>query len=366
MAEGYSGNSSFVFYTDEIAGYGKGGYGGTLTIPVAPDAADTHIPLNSLIDLSFTLPAYSTYEEVFMGDVLPSRQSQILEAGTLSLSGVYHAPFIMSRVFTNVTAPTTWALTDTHVTMGLTNWATTTDSMAFHVHIDNRDTTGDDIDLNLFGGEIKSYGWLMENGGVLKETVELEFNQFSESAIAFNAATSYHNQKFARWNQERVSNSAVIAVTQQKVTITTTTNLDAAIASYSTGGFTFTSERVREVGLGYEQANFTGKKNYDFEATMTIKPKDNYPITQFELRFLNREVIPFKMQIGGTTSTEYVECTKMRLFDIGSVTIPSAKSDAVMGLELKFRPTRDSIITYVGTYDGTSTAIPTGYIKGYA
>lgn len=368
-AQGYSGIDSFAFFIDEIAGYGRGGAGGTLLVPAAPDAQDLHIPLNSLTDLSFDLPKYTMYEEVFLGSSLPSRQAKIVEAGSMSLSTVYHAPFLASRFFTSTTTDGAWSANPETITLGMTNWETTTNSIAMHVHVDNRKGSAD-LDLNIFGGVITSYGWEMATGEVLKENVELSFNQFDESAIAFNAATDYHNQRFALWNTDRIiASTKVLAVTQQKVTVTTTTNLDAAIATYTNAKIDIKGERVSDTGLGYEVMNFNEKKSYDVEASLTVKPSSNYSFTQFKLRFENREVVNFKMQAGGTTTTEYILCTDMRLYEIGSVSIPSPSGDAVMQLELQFRPTETSVVTFVGAYDGTSTVNPfvdggIGYIKG--
>lgn len=367
-AYGYSGFGSFVFFIDEIGGYGSGGYGGSIASPANPDAADTHIPLNSLTELSFDIPKYSLYEQVLMGDSVPTRQSQVFEVGSLSLTTIYHAPFLMSRFFSNVTTSGAWASTSETITMNLTNWETTTDSIALHVHVENRDTTGDDLDLNMFGGQIKSYEWSIESGAMLMENVELSFNQTTTGAIAYNTGTGYHNKKFALWNTDRLVNSDLeaLAVQQKKVSITTTTTIDAAIASYSAAKITLKAERFEETGIGFEQLSLTAKKNWDVEATMTVKPKDDLMVLQLLSRFEDRLVVPFKMQITEGSRSEYIQCTNMRLSDIGTISIPEASSDAVMQLELTFLPTAESVVQYVGTFNASGgTSIPTTYIKGF-
>ncbi len=364
-AQGYSGKGSFVFYIDEAAGYGKGGTGGTLATPVNPVSGDIHVPLNSLTEISFDLPKYTTYEEVLMGDSIPTRQSKTLEAGALTVSGVYHAPFLMSRFFSAASDDGTWTLDPETLSMAMTNWETTANSVAFHVHIENRDSSKDDIDLNLFGGAMSEYSWAIETDDVLKEEAVFAFNQSQVGAIAFNTAATFHNGKFAMWNEDRIINSnEVLAVTQQKITVSTIAALDAAIASYSSAKITLKTEYAQETGLGYEQTNFNEKKSYDVEATLTVKPNDDLAIEQVLLRIENRQSITYKMLITEGTRSEYIQCTEMRLDEIGSVAIPAANGDAVMGLELTFKATAESALTYVGTFDGTSVPRPVGYVRG--
>lgn len=368
-AQSYSGINSYIFAIDEIAGYGKGGFGGTIASPAPPDAGDLHIPFNPFTTLSIELPKYGIMEKTYVGNSLPTRQSTILELGTLTLTTDYHAPFIMSRFFTGKHYDGTWSASPETVTMGLENWETTTNSLALHLHLDNRDSTADDIDLNVYGGFITSYKWSIAQGDSLQEEIGISFSNWDEGAIAFNADTSYHNQKYALWNSDRILDSTkVLSIEQHKVTISTVAALDAAIACYTEASITLKSERETATCLGNESTNFSEKKGYDVEATMTIKPKDNYPLTEFRLRFEERDDVTFKFLITEGTRTEYIQCTKMKLHEIGPVTIPEPAGDATMGLSLVFLPTDTSVVTYSGSFDGTATATPVvadkpGYIK---
>ena len=362
-AIGYSGDNSYVFFIDEIAGYGRGGYGGTLTSPAAPDGDDQHIPLNSLVSLDMELPKYGMYEAAYIGDSIRTRQSTILEPGTVTLDAVYHAPFLASRFFTKKQWDGTWSADPETITMDMTDWETTTNSIALFAHIENRDSSGDNLNITMYGGQITSYGWTIESEDVLKESVEMSYNQYTTTTtdISYNSDADYHNQKFALWNTDRIlDDTSVLAIQQKKVSVTTTTDLDSAIASYSSAALTISTEYQSEVGIGYEQQNFSEKQVYDVEATMTAKIKDDYPISQFVSRFEDREKIHFTIKINETSYSheEYLRCTNMRLESIGSVTIPDPSSDAVMQLELVFLPTSDSVVSYSGEFDGTNTATP--------
>jgi len=365
-AVGYSGINSFAFFIDEAAGYGRGGYGGTILVPVAPDAGDQHIPFNPLESLEWENPKYETLKLVLLGDSTNTVISTKVAEGTMTLNTIYHAPFILSRVFGTTTSGV-WAANDSAtIDYNMTNYMTTTSSICTHVHLDNRQGS-DDIDLNLYGGTITSYKWTVADGEVLRESVSISYNQFDESAIPMNADANYHNGRFALWNSEYLTDQDdVIAIGQHKISITTTTLIDADVAVYSSAEINLIIPQMKKTGLGYEQVMFNAKTAYDITATMNIIPKGKQPLDEVASRIESRSTIPFRIQISNGTTTEYLQCTKMRLETIGQISIPKAQGDAVMGLSCNYIATRTSELTYSGTFVQATTTNPQTYINRLA
>ena len=177
-----------------------------------------------------------------------------------------------------------------------------------------------------------------------------------------NTAATYHNGRFAVWNSEYLTaNSDVIAIAQHKVTVTTTTTLEADIAVYSSADITINVPQMKKTGLGYEMVTFNAKSSHEVIVNMSIIPKGKQPIDEVASRIESRSIIPFKIQIANGTTTEYIQCTNMKLNTIGSISIPKAEGDAVMGLSCNYISTASSVLTYSGTFVYTD-ADPETYI----
>ncbi len=366
MSEGYSGKNSFLFYGDEDD-FAVGISGGTIASPANPTAGVTHIPFNPMSTFEWEMPEYEEYEEVFIGNSLASRFSTIKKEGSISLESVYHAPFLLSRIFGTSTTGLWAADATATIAMTMTSYETTTKSIWIHTHLDSR-SGSDDIDVNLFGGLITSYGWGIESGDVVKETAEVEIANATTGALAFNAASNFHNQKFALWNHERTTTTTdeVVGIPQNKVTITTTTLIDADIAMIKSASFEMSLPRTADVGIGYESRSWAAKNAYEFSAKMTVKIKGDKPFTEIFSRFENRQVVPFKFLITDdsvNTYYEYVQCTNMRLKTGGGYSIPDATDDSSLELELEFLPTANSVITFAGKYAYATTVNPVSYLK---
>lgn len=362
-AVGYSGIGSFLFFIDETY-FGGGGPLGTALVPVPPAITDKHIPINPTEVVEWETPQYEEYEVTLYGNSLPTRVSTVVAPGTLSLTQIYHAPFLLSRVFSTTTSGA-WAADGTaFISMSMTNYERVNKPICMHIHLDNRETGADDIDENMYGGKCTSYKWEITTGEVLKEVVELEFGNTSTHAISMNTDANYHNGRFAIWDGQKVDmNDDVIAIAQNRVSITTTTDLDADIASIDSASIEIKTPHQTHVGLGYESQNFTAKNSYDVEAIVTAKIKGNKPIEEIRKRFETRTNIPFKFQVSNAGYIEYIQCTNMKLGKVGTLSIPDAAGDAVLQLEMTFKATSSSALTYLGYFQQSTTANPTSYLK---
>jgi hypothetical protein len=363
-ASGYSGIGSFIFVIDEPV-FGGGRTGGTAAVPVAPTSADLHIPINPTETIEWERPTYEEYEVTLYGDSLPTRVSTNKAPGTLSLTGIYHAPFLLARAFGTSTSGVWDADGTATIDCTMTNYERIHKSMCMHIHLDNRDTDLGDIIENMYGGKITSYKWEIATGEVLKEIVELEFGNTTTDAIAMNPAATFHNGRFAVWDDNKLDiNGNVAAIAQNQMTITTTTTIDACISSIDSASIELKLPHQTHIGIGYESQNFDAKNSYDVEAVITAKVIGNTFIEDLQKRVKSRLMCPVKFLITNSgTYQEYIECTKMVLTNIGSLTIPDAAGDAVLQVEMTFKAVAASVLTYHGTFQQTLVATPTaGYI----
>lgn len=368
MPSGYTAPSSFAFFIKEV-GKGKGSSGGTVAVPVNPVGGDTHIPFNPMESMGFTNPVWKQIKAILMGEIVESTFTPgSMEDGKQSLKDVfYHAPFIMAKIFPKKTLGA-WAadLTATlDMTAGLSDFVGTPETICTHVHIDDKADSPNDIDVNLFGGMVEEYAWVFKTGDCLKEEAEIRYSNVQAGAIAFNSAATFHNQRYAMWNDTWISDSKVVSIPFNAITISTYTNMDAAI-KIKGGSFRIKIPRTSEAYFG--SSGTSGFAESDIRNHLEVIVELDCDIINDEV--YTEELAKFAARTDATPKVmwtsgafyEYLQCTKMKLDPTGDYEIPKVKDSPLFTRKLKFIMSSDSVLSFKGTYDQSEVPVPTNYV----
>lgn len=362
MVYGYTGPNSFIFFTKESA-YGCGGAGGTQAVPVNPVGGNTHIPFNPMVNFKIKPPKINVESKTFMGNVMPSRYTVGMNPGECSIETVYHAPFLMSKIFPTKTVGA-WAadLTAT-LAFAMTNHATLDESLCLHMHLDDKQSVPEDIDLNFFGGFMNDYEWEIEEKKDLIEKASLKFNNWQAGAIAFNSAATFHNQRYAMWNDCWLYDTAskVRGIPFSAFTVSTYTALDNSI-KVKKANFKIISTRSEESFIGADYVQQASKKEYEVEGKITAVLIGDETIDEFIAEWESRTAASYKLLHTSGAFTEYLQCTKMCIEDISEVEIPQLNESPLSGIELTLKSNDDSALTFAGAYDQDQTPVPTNYV----
>jgi hypothetical protein len=369
-AEGYTGPNSFAFFIKET-GQGKGSTGGTVAVPVAPVAGDTHIPFNPMKSVPFTLPLFKQVSEILAGDI----QASTFTTGGKELGKVpikdayYHAPFLLAKIFPKKEVGV-WAadLTATLAfSAALADFIATPESMAIHIHLDDKDAdTPADIDVNLYGGVVEEYAWKFKVDDDLREDAEIVVTNLSTSAIAYNSASTFQNGRYAMWNDVWIADGKVRAIPFSALIISTYAALDAAI-KVKGGEFRIKMPRNKQAYIKSDASTglveTANRSTLEVTVTLDVEIVDDEVYSQEIVAFASRTDATPKIAWSSGAFGEYLQCTKMKLDPDGEYEIPENKPDSPrMSKTLKFIASSDSVLTFAGTYDQSETPVPTNYV----
>jgi len=366
MVDGYGSLASFMFMIKESTTYGAGGSGGTLAAPQLPTTLDVHIPFNPMKKFAWKMVPMTDIEEVYIGDDQPTRFAVGYGEGDVTCETLYHAPFQLGRVFAATTSGA-WAADATAIiTASMTGNITTLKSDCIHLHVDSK-SGSEDLDLNFYGCYIEEYAWIWEKDQPVRERIKYKYNQTATGAIAFNTAATYHNSKFAAWNDQRfdASTSNVIGVGKSKISLTTTTDISADIGSVESIEWIIRVKQYPYDNVGNDAMYYIARGDISVEVVVKSRPKGSTLVTQMLSKWQNRTAGTVKFQITDAVAAEYYEylqCTNMRIADIGDCDLPSAQDEGSMGLTTTFKNDVNSALTFAGKYAYATVPDPNTYI----
>lgn len=368
MSEGYTSPNSFQFFIKEI-GHGKGGATGTVAVPVAPVAGDTHIPFNPMKSTTFTAPLWNQIKELLTGDIIESTftPGDVLDGKQPITDAIYHAPFLMAKIFPKKVIGA-WAADATasiDMTAALADFIATPETLCNHLHIDDKAASPHDIDVNLFGGMVEMYEWAFKTGDVLRENADISYTNIKAGAIAFNSAATFQNGRFAMWNDLWISDSKVVGIPFTALTVSTYAAMDSAIRV--TGGrFKITIERKRNTYISSSSTSglveSAPRKILNVEVEFDVDVIDDEIYTETLAQFKSRTNATPKVMWTSGAFYEYLQCTKMKLDPDGNFGIPEHKDSLLFSTKLKFIPSSDSVLSFKGMYDMSESPAPTGYV----
>lgn len=364
--QGYGSLGSFMYSIHEGTTYGAGGSGGTLAAPQLPTTSDIHIPFNPMTKFSWKMVEMQDVEEVYIGDDQPTVYSVGWGEGEVKIESLYHAPFQLTRMFATTTSGAWAADATATITCTMVSNLTTQKSECIHIHIEDK-ASSEDLDLNFFGAYMEEYAWVWEKEKPVRERINYKFCQSTTGAIAFNSAATYHNQKFAAWNDERfdASTSNVIGVGKGKITLTTTTAISADIGPIESIEWIIKVKRYPVENVGSDAMYHVQNGDISVEVIVKCKPTGNTPILQMRSKWQDRTAGTVQFKItdnSGSDYYEYLQCTNMRIKSIGDCDLPSAADEGAMGLQLTFKNDINSALTFAGKYKYASVPTPDGYI----
>jgi hypothetical protein len=372
VVEGYTGPLSFMFFITEI-GHGKGGTGGTVAVPVNPDADDTHIPFNPVKSTKFTAPIWKQIKEILMGEIIESTFTPgDMEDGKQSITdAIYHAPFLMAKIFPKKEIGVWGADLTAKIAMSaaLDDFVLTPETLATHFHLDDKAGTPHDIDINLFGGMLEEYSWSFKVGDVLRENAEIRYTNIKTGAIAYNSAPTFQNQRYALWNDLWISDSKVVGIPFTALTISTYANMDAAIRVI---GGKFTIKMPRKTGNYLNSSATSGlaesshRTHLEVEFELDVEVIDDEAYTESLAQWKSRTDATCKVMWTSGAFSEYLQCTKMVLDPDGEYEIPEVKDSPLFATKLKFMPKSDAVLTFAGAYDQSESPDPILYINAPA
>ena len=362
MGSGYTAPLSFQFFIKEI-GNGQGGTGGTVETPVNPDAGDVHIPFNPMKASGFTMPTWTQIKEVLMGEIVESTFTPgSKEEGKQNISNaIYHAPFLLAKIFPKKDVGS-WA-DDTNATIAMTaalaDFVGTPETICNHIHIDDKDSSPNDIDVNLFGGRVEEYSWDFNNKDILRENASIIYNNVASGAIAYNSAPTFQNQRYAMWNDTWIKDSRVRGIPYTALTISTYAAMDASIKIVG-GSFKIKMPRSSEKLMEY--VNTDSRTYIDPSLELDVSVIDDEMFTEALAKFADRTDVTGKVKWTSGSFEEYLQCTKMKLEPDGIYDLPEVKDSPAMKKKLIFKPASDAVLSFAGKYDMSELPDPTTYL----
>jgi hypothetical protein len=365
--QGYSMPNSFAFFIKEV-GQGKGGTSGTVAVPVAPVAGDTHIPFNAFESIAWTQPFWKQIQAILAGDIIKTTFSPGgMEDGKFPIKdSFYHAPFVMAKIFPKKTVGA-WAADGTATlafTAALSDFIGEPESIAVHIHDDDKAASPNDIDVNLYGGMVEEYAWKWKIDDVLREDADIRFTNVGSGAIAYNSAPTFQNGKWAMWNDAWISDSKPVAIPFSAMYCSTYTALDAAI---KIKGGEFRIKIPRQANAYFGSTSSSGlveaapRTHIEVETSLDVDIIDDEVYTQELLKFASRTDATFKVGWASGAYGEYLQCTKMKLDPDGEYEIPPA-SEGIQSKSLKFIPASDAVLSFAGLYQQSVVPVPTNYV----
>lgn len=366
--EGYTSPLSFQFFIKET-GHGKGSTGGTVAVPVVPAGGDTHIPFNPMKGIKFTAPIWKQIKEILIGEIIESTfEPGDMEDGKQPISdAIYHAPFLLAKIFPKKTLGT-WA-DDANASLAmstaLSDFVGEPESIAYHAHIDDKAASPHDIDINLFGGMVEEYEWSFKIGDVLRENAQIRYTNIKTGAIAFNSVSTFHNQRYALWNDVWIKDGRVKGIPFSALTISTYAAMDAAIRV--TGG-RFRIKFPRKTNTYINSTATSGlaesapRTHIEVEVELDVVIIDDEAYTEALAKWNDRTDATPKVMWTSGAFYEYLQCTKMKLDPDGDYDLPESRDSPEVTKTLKFMPCSDAVLSFLGMYDMSETPVPTNYV----
>ena len=364
MAQGYGSYDPRVWFIRE-AGYG-GGEGTDPASPTALTAGSTHVPFNNVDGgVGLKVPSPEVELKKIIGNIYPHVLSGGMAPQTMSVTTLYHAPFILSEIFSDVTIGAWGAGTATIDMTALTaDWSAAQDSIAIHFH--NEDAAGvNNVDWDFYGGVLTSYSWEISDANGpsanIMESFDVSYSFAQENVVVMNPAPTFHNNGFAYWNTDILdaSRGQTIEVPASDCTFTADAGFNAGV-NWQRVNFTIETPRAQELtnGTGHATQTWRDGLNISVEVEGILKSATLY--AEAVKSWYDRPVADCSLSWTKGSTTETLTCTKMFIDDMKEITA-SPDDDIPSKITCVFKPTSDSALTFAGVYDDVNTPDPSAY-----
>lgn len=309
------GKGSYVYFGRESGGWGNG-----------DPSSDRHMAFNPMTELSLKLPKYVQQQVTLFSELDHSIEfDEKLDIAKVSIRTLFRDPFLLLCLFTHKTVTSPWTGTGDNIAADFSD-TDDEDTLWMQVHVHNQDGTNH-LNLLFTGGEIISYGWVIEQGKPMYEEVELQFKKVSENTQAVDIDDGFDDGSFdgsgldggfAMWDGAYSANDCALS---KDCTITW-------------GGSAISGLNVKKCEVKIEfnkvyewiqssleaQVRWADKRS-PFKATVEGIFKGNQDLSEFLAAYSSKTKQTFKVQYG---TTKYLQFTNAYISDIEGLGIPAA------------------------------------------